>query len=58
MGHIKVSEQGRDERRFVLGLNEDILAEVKEWSYAIQHKHRSLLRPYWGQRASPYHGHG
>ncbi|CAM9487661.1 unnamed protein product [Choristocarpus tenellus] len=30
-GHIKVSEQGRYERHFVLGLNEDIIGEVKEW---------------------------
>ncbi|CAM9616939.1 unnamed protein product [Choristocarpus tenellus] len=28
-GHIKVSEQRGDERRFVLGLDEDILVEVK-----------------------------
>ncbi|CAM9691134.1 unnamed protein product [Choristocarpus tenellus] len=30
-GHIKVSEQGHYERHFVLGVDEDILAEVKEW---------------------------
>ncbi|CAM9710315.1 unnamed protein product, partial [Choristocarpus tenellus] len=30
-GHIKVSEQGRDKRCFVLGVDEDILPEVKEW---------------------------
>ncbi|CAM9943838.1 unnamed protein product [Choristocarpus tenellus] len=30
-GHVNVSEQGRCERRYVLGLNEDILVEVKEW---------------------------
>ncbi|CAM9863627.1 unnamed protein product [Choristocarpus tenellus] len=29
--HIKVSEQGHEERHFILGLDEDILAEVKEW---------------------------